>query len=190
MKFVDVDIDEIRGRLKKAGAELKHPMRLMRRVLIEQPEHEQRNAFIRVRDEGDRVTLTYKEQKSATLHGVKEIEVTVGDFEKTVELLSLAGWKYKTRQESRRETWKLNDVEVVIDERPWVPPYIEIEGPSEHAVRDVADKLKCDWNSALYGNEKSLYQHYFPNMTVRGLIDIPSVRFEDPIPKEFLGKKS
>lgn len=163
-------------------------MRMMRRSLIEEPHHKAVNGFIRVRDEGDKVTMTYKQKDDEfDLHGTKEIEVTVSDFDKTVELLKIAGWPPVTYQESKRETWEIGDVEVVLDEWPWIQPYIEIEGPSEERVREVADQLGFKWEDAAIGSVDVIYEREYPNLTNRGVIDIKEVRFGDPVPKEFLG---
>lgn len=191
VKFLDVDIDDVRARLKKAGAELEQPMRDMRRALIEEDHHAAGNMFIRIRDEGDKVTLTLKKKtkslKESTIDSTYEIETTVGDFDTTVELFKVAGWHYTTYQESKRETWKFGDVEVVIDEWPWINPYIEIEGDSEEAVRAAAGELGYDWKAAVFGSVDVIYNQEYPAMTVRGVIDIKEVRFGDPVPGEFKG---
>src|SRR5690606_13995375 len=100
--------------------------------LIEEPHHVVDRSFLRIRDEGDRVTLTFKRRlkpdNASTVDSTHELETTVGDFDTTVKIFEEAGWKYTTYQESRRETWHLGDIELVIDEWPWIKPYIEIEG--------------------------------------------------------------
>ncbi len=190
VKFVDVDIDDVRDRLQKAGAICEQPMRNMRRAVIEEPHHAAENMFIRIRDEGNKTTLCLKKKtkslEESTIDSTYEIETTVGDFDTTVELFRVAGWNYITYQESRRETWKLDDVEVVIDEWPWINPYIEIEGKTEDAVRAVAAKLGYDWQTAMFGSVDVIYNRDYPDMTIRGAIDIKEVRFGDPIPPEFL----
>lgn len=191
VKFLDVDIEDIRSRLRSAGAELEHPMRLMRRVLIEEPHHVKEHSYIRIRDEGDKTTLTFKRRTypdgKSTILSTKEIETTIGDFDTAVEIFSEAGWKYTTYQESRRETWLLDDAEVVIDEWPWINPYIEIEADSEEIVQTVARKLGFDWKDAVFGSVDVIYERDYPNMSVRGVIDIKEGHFGDPVPKEFLG---
>lgn len=193
VKFVDVDIDEIRNRLKNAGAHLEHPMRDMRRALIEEDYHAANNMFIRIRDEGDKTTLTLKRKskplEESTIDSTYEIETTVGDFDTAVELFKVAGWHYTTYQESRRETWRLGEVEVVIDEWPWINPYIEIEGDTEEAVRSAANTLGFDWKTAMFGSVDVIYNRDYPDMTVRGVIDIEVVRFGEDAPKEF-GKRA
>ena len=189
--FLDVVVDDIRQRLETAGATLVHPMRLMKRALIEEPHHVKDNSFIRIRDEGDKTTLTFKRRmfdvEATTIDSTKEIETTVGDFDTAVTIFAEAGWKYITLQENRRETWSLDGAEVVIDEWPWVKPYIEIEAPSESIVKSVADTLGFDWKDAAFGSVDIIYQRDFPHMINRGIIDTKEVRFGDPVPKEFLG---
>jgi len=191
VKFLDVDIEDIRQRLRTAGAELEQPMRLMKRALIEEPHHIKENSFIRIRDEGDKTTLAFKRRslpdETTTIDSTKEIETTVGDFDTTVEIFAEAGWQYITLQESRRETWHLDSAEVVIDEWPWIQPYIEIEADSEAIVKAVADKLGFDWSEAVFGSVDVIYQRDFPNMSVRGIIDVKDARFGDPVPETFLG---
>ncbi|HEY5695304.1 MAG TPA: class IV adenylate cyclase [Candidatus Saccharimonadales bacterium] len=190
VKFANVDIDKIRAALKAAGAVCEQPMRLMKRALIEEPHHQAEHAFIRIRDEGHKITLTFKRRADAaasTIDSVKELEVEVSDFDKTVELFKEAGWQYKTFQESKRETWQLNGTEVVIDEWPWLKPYIEIEGESEAAIKATAKKLGLKWSDVLYGHIDALYeqQYEFQN-GIRGVIDLPEVRFSDPLPGQFV----
>ncbi|MDB5159836.1 MAG: hypothetical protein JWO99_99 [Candidatus Saccharibacteria bacterium] len=191
VKFVDVDVEDIRSRLKTAGATLEHPMRLMKRALIEEEHHAAENSFIRIRDEGDKTTLTFKRRslpdETTTIDSTKEIETTVGDFDTTVEIFSEAGWKYITLQESRRETWYVDGAEVVIDEWPWIKPYIEIEAETEEIVRSATEKLGFDWKDAVFGSVDVIYQRDFPKMSVRGIIDVKDARFGDPVPGTFLG---
>ncbi len=190
VKFLDVIIDDVRKKLQTAGAVLEQPMRLMRRSLVEQPHHAAVRGFVRIRDQGDKVTMTYKQRDDeSSLHGTKEIEVEVSDFDDTVALLQAAGWPSTTYQESRRETWKLGDAEIVIDEWPWIAPYIEVEAPSEASVRQAAEKLGFAWADAVIGSVDVIYQRDFPKKTNRGVIDVKEVRFGDDIPAAFLGIK-
>src|SRR5438105_2447431 len=141
-KFLNVEFDEVREKLTALGAVCEQPMRLMRRVIIE-PEfikERRENSLLRLRDEGDKITLPWKEFRSQSLTGAFERAVTVSDFDETVEILKAAGLDYLSYQESKRETWTLGDVEIVLDEWPWINPYIEIEGPTEASVEETAEK--------------------------------------------------
>lgn len=188
-KFLNVDIDDVRARLAAAGAVCEAPMRLMRRALIEESQHYENHSFIRIRDEGDKVTLTYKKRGHRDINAIDntaEIEVTVSDFDKTVELFREAGWDYKTFQESRRETWNLGDAEIVIDEWPWIEPYIEIEADSEEEVKSAAVELGFDWKDAYFSHIDAVYKLKYDFVEgFRGIIDLKEVRFSDPVPAQF-----
>lgn len=149
-KFLNVDIEDIRQRLQSLGATLAKPMRLMRRVTIDTPEMKQKGAFVRVRDEGDCVTITYKQFDSLSVDGAKEHEVVVDDFGNTIALLAAAGLSYGSFQESKRETWKFEDVEIMIDEWPWLNPYIEVESMSVEKVKAFSEQLGFSWESAVF----------------------------------------
>lgn len=89
VKFLDVDFDEIRTKLTELGAACEQPMRLLRRVTIENAfMKDGRDAFVRVRDEGNRVTMTYKQFDDLSIDGAKEIEVEVSDYDDAVALLA------------------------------------------------------------------------------------------------------
>lgn len=192
VKFLNIDHDEVRQKLKDAGGKLVTPMRDMRRALFETPEMRERNAFYRLRDEGGKITLTYKEFDKwigGTIDGAREIEIEVSHFDDTIALLAQNNLVPITYQESRREAWELNGCEVVLDEWPWIPKYIEIEGDNEQLVRDTAEMLGYDWVDAVFGNVDVIYDREYPNMSVRGVIDIKQARFGDPVPKEFFGNE-
>jgi len=158
------------------------PLRLMRRVIIETDQLANRHAFVRVRHEGYRTTLTYKQFDEASLTGAKEIEVTVSDFDATVALLEQVDLVHKSFQESRRETWKLGDVEVVIDEWPHLNAYIEIEGGSEASVKKAAETLGFVWSDAIFGSVTEVYQHQYPNGQSRELVNMSRISFDEPLP--------
>ncbi|HEY8992446.1 MAG TPA: CYTH domain-containing protein [Candidatus Microsaccharimonas sp.] len=188
VKFVNVDHDIIRDKLKKVGAILEQPMRLMKRVTIDSNEMRSKNAFIRVRDQGDKVTLTYKQFDELSISGAKEIEVAVNDFDETLKLLAAAGLPHGSFQETKRETWKLDSTEIVLDVWPWLNPYIEIEGQSEHDVKSVATILGLEWSEAVFGDVMEAYRVQYPNIGPNDTVgNVPEVKFGNPLP-EFLKK--
>ena len=182
-KFLNVDIEDIRQRLQSLGATLAKPMRLMRRVTIDTPEMKQKGAFVRVRDEGDCVTITYKQFDSLSVDGAKEHEVAVDDFGNTIALLAAAGLSYGSFQESKRETWKFEDVEIMIDEWPWLNPYIEVESMSVEKVKAFSEQLGFAWESAVFGDVMAAYRAQYPHLKTTDTVgNIPEVKFGDPLP--------
>lgn len=185
-KFCDISIEEIRQKLTALGATLEQPMRMMRRVVIHSPAMNQVNAFLRVRDEGHRTTLTYKQFDDDSVDGAKEFEVEVSSFDETTQLLAAAGLSYDTYQESKRENWRLGVVEIMLDEWPWINPYIEIEGPSQEEIQLVAQQLGLKWSDAVFGGVANVYKKQYPHIGDEGGNIInnswPSIRFDDPLP--------
>ncbi|KKP82100.1 MAG: hypothetical protein UR83_C0058G0013 [Candidatus Moranbacteria bacterium GW2011_GWF2_35_54] len=148
--FTDINKDEIRDRLKKSGAVLTREEFLQKRVTFNFPVgHENKNGWLRVRDEGDKITMIIKIIDGEKIENQKEIGLTVDDFSEAVEFLETIGCRKKSYQETKRELWILDGVEVTIDEWPFLEPLVEVEGKSEEAVKNVSEKLGFDYQSAL-----------------------------------------
>ena len=132
--------------------------------------------------------MTYKRFDAIGLHGAKEVETTVGDYQNTIDVLRETGLRPKSAQETKREMWNLGDVEVVIDIWPWLEPFIEIEGPSESAVREAADKLGFDWSAAVFGGATEAYRGSYAKLK-KGMVmdDIAEIRFDLPVPDRLRG---
>jgi adenylate cyclase class 2 len=191
-KFLDVSPNEVRERLTGVGAVCEHPTRLMRRDLFDHADGRYRKGEyaekLRIRDEGNKLTMTYK-KLSADSKYAAEIETVIGSYDATKQLLTAVGLHSFSYQESKRETWRLNDVEIVIDEWPWLRPYIEIEGPSEKSIQAAASKLGFNWSDARFGSVDTAYRSQYPKMTKEDSIgDVSEVRFDLPVP-DFLKER-
>lgn len=163
-KFLDINVEEIRGKLKKIGAVLVYPERSMKRKTYDYPDERLKKigAWIRVRDEGEgKVTLSYKQLLDRTLHGTKEITLDVSDFETMCNFLQTCGFNTKSYQETKREKWVLGDSEITIDTWPWIPTCLEIESPNEEEIHKVSDLLGFDWQEAIHGSIENAYQKYY-----------------------------
>jgi adenylate cyclase class 2 len=188
VKFLNVDFQTVRARLQELGAVCEQPMRLMRRSIIDYPDRRLQTAkgiwgWIRVRDEADKVTLTYKQVADDNEQTTHEIEVVVSSYEDTVALFQAIGLVVESVQESKRETWRYKDSEIVLDEWPWLKPYIEIEGPSRKSLETIASDLGFDWNDAVSGSTTEAYRREYPGITGDDTIgNIPEMRFGTTLP--------
>lgn len=191
-KFLSLDHDVIREKLHTLGARCEQPMRLMRRAIIDFPDlrlqQGKENSYVRVRDEGNKVTLTFKQFNSLSVDGAREIETTVGSFEDTVSIFTAMGLEVVSLQESRRETWTYKDCEIVLDEWPWLEPYIEIEGGSIEELKFVSTELGLDWSDAVFGDVMVAYRAQYPHLAPSETVgSLKEVRFDAP-PPQFLSK--
>ena len=122
---------------------------------------EKEGGWIRLRNEGDKITLSYKRLIDRTLHGTKEITFEVNNFEKTRNFLLAIGLKQDAYQETKREKWELEGCWVTIDTWPWVPTFVELEALKEEKLKSVAKKLGLKWSDAMHGSVETVYQKYF-----------------------------
>jgi len=84
----------------------------------------------------------YKGPKRRTeLKQREEIEVTVGDADAAQALLRALGFVEVLVFQKRRESWRLGDCHVELDELPHLGLYIEVEGPGPDQVRSVMRQL-------------------------------------------------
>lgn len=157
-QFLDIDKDVVRAKLKALGAKLEKPEMLMRRTVFYTGEH----SFARVRDEGDKIVMTYKNvSNEQSILGTKEVNIEVNSYEDAITFLSGCGLEIKAKQETKREIWQYGKVEICIDTWPWIPTFMEIEGPTEKSVWDTAKELGFNKKQAKYGSVDTTYQHYY-----------------------------
>jgi adenylate cyclase class 2 len=180
-KFLNVDHDTLRTTLKALGANLMQPMRSMRRTAFDFPDHRlrrEKGGWARVRDEGDKVTMSYKQTKSRTLHGTSEVELVVDDYETARNFLEAIGMKPVSIQESKRETWELDGVHIDLDEWPWARPFVEIEAGSEAEVWRIAQQLNLERDAAKHGSVEPVYMAEY-EVTEAEINGWPEIRFGD-----------
>lgn len=74
----------------------------------------------------------------------------------------------------------------MLDEWPWLKPYIEIEGPSEEAIRDVATELGFNYAQAKFGDVMVAYRAQYPHLAETDTVgNLPEVKFGAPLPDLF-----
>ncbi len=160
--FYPVTKDAMRTRLADVGAHLVRSEYLQKRSVFHAPlGHERAGGWLRVRDEGDKITMSLKVVHGTTIVDQKEICLTVNSFEDACLLLESVGCRKKAYQESRRELWELDGVEVTIDEWPFLEPFVEIEGKSESVVQAAATQLGFEWSTAKFCAVGTLYSEVY-----------------------------
>ncbi|MDX2606298.1 CYTH domain-containing protein [Streptomyces caniscabiei] len=157
-KFLEIDVQATVGALRAAGAERVFPKTMFTRLIFEN-DAVQGEQWLRLQDEGGRTTLTLKQVTDAThISGTTEIEIEVDDLVKTAELLSALGLRQVRYQQNYREEWQLDGVTYDFDTWPDLNTFLEIEGPSEAAVRDAVAALGLDYDHARFGSVDLIYK--------------------------------
>jgi len=156
--FININKTQMRRILKKAGAKLLKKEFLQRRYVFDLPQgHEIKGGWLRVRDEGDKITLSLKVVDGDKIHNQREVCLKVDSLEKGKEILETIGCPLKAYQETKRELWTLAGVEITIDTWPFLEPFVEIEGDSEKVVKKTAVKLGFDYQQALFCSIDTIY---------------------------------
>jgi len=133
-------VGEIRSRLKNAGAG--HVGKVFEEnTILGGGTLDQQPAILRIRTTDDKAILTFKRRLEDVSEIKRQIEIEseFSDPAALTEILKLLGFVPRLVYEKRRETWKLNDVEVVLDELPF-GLFMEIEGEPQ-AIREAEDLL-------------------------------------------------
>jgi len=160
--FTNIKKDDVRARLKNAGAKLIREEYVQKRVVFTLPAgHEIKGGWLRVRDEGDKITMSLKIVNGDKIEDQKETQLVVDSFDQAVDLLESLGCLKKAYQESKREFWELGNTEITIDEWPFLEPFVEIEGKSEEEIKSVAEKLDFDYKKAKFCAVDALYSEKY-----------------------------
>jgi len=162
--FPNIDKNEVREKLKNVGAQLIKPEFLQKRAVFYLPKgHEIDGGWLRVRDEGDKITMSLKVVTDGGIENQKEICLVVNSFAEAILFLESIGCVRKAQgiQESKREIWNLNGVEICIDEWPFLEPFLEVEGESEEVVKKVSEKLGFQYSEALFCAVDELYSRKY-----------------------------
>lgn len=152
-----IDSSELKQKVQDFGGLCVRSNGLMRRFVF--GVSGKPNQWIRVRDEGQYVTLTIKSfDPTKGIDAVRELEIKVSDFDTTVQMLQVLGYEKSLYVENYREVWKLDDCLLMFDLWPGIDPFVEIEGPSKQSVEKVAELLGLKMEHAMYGPNRLLYE--------------------------------
>ena len=146
-KFLDIDSEKIQKKLEEIGAK-KVGEYFYRRRVFDYPDWrlDKDHSWLRLRDEGEKITLSFKKRLGVDSSGVgvndsgmEEVEIVVNDFDNTAELILKLGFIEKHYAENKRIRWEKDGIEFDIDTYPGINPYLEIEsstwGKVDEAIR-------------------------------------------------------
>lgn len=115
--------------------------------------------ILRVRKKGEKVAMSYKDRPDGdTVDGTIEYEFEAPSMETALLFLEALGYPAYRHQQKLRHTFALDGVVVDIDTWPRIPSYVELEGESEQAIRDVAEKLGFDWKNVVTDNPRKVIE--------------------------------
>ncbi|MFJ4697225.1 adenylate cyclase, class 2 [Streptomyces sp. TverLS-915] len=174
-KFLAIETARVRARLSALGGHRSFPRTLLTRRIFENDSLDT-GAWLRLRDEGSRSTLTLKQVTDATsIDGTTEIETEVADSRAMADILRRLGLAEVRYQENYREEWRLGEVAFDFDTWPGLPTFLEIEGPDEASVRRAAALLELNYAEARFGSVDGIYK----SEAGRDILSEPTLLFSD-----------
>lgn len=169
IRVIDIDKEYMIKILEKCGAKKIGEYNQKRYVYDMKPKSD--SQWLRLRTDGYKTTLTYKNIIKDSIDGTKELEVEVSDFEKTNNLLEIMGYVNKGYQENNRIKYELNNVEIDIDTWPMIPTYMEIEGKNEEDIMNIVKLLNIDENKITALNCQDIYKDIY-NIDIQNMKEL------------------
>lgn len=164
VRFLEINEAELKEKLKKLGAKDLGEDFLEEIIFYDKELTWQyiRKKIVRIRKTKNGIFLTYKfkEEETSGME-VEEIEFEISDVEKGRAFLEALGLVAYRRQEKKRHKFLFKDVIIDIDTWPKVPTYVELEGPSEDHIREVAKLLGFDWKDAVFEPPRYVIEHRY-----------------------------
>ena len=157
-RFNNYNKKEIITKLKELGAKYFGTYKFRVIVFIDQNNSEK---YIRVRDEGHRVTMTIK--NNLTDKFPVENEIIINDFDEGINILLQLKCKKKYYYEKYREIWNYKNSEIIFDMNPGIPELMEVESISKKELDIICKKLDLNINN---------YQGFSNNNTYLDLFGI------------------
>lgn len=151
-----------RRALEDRGASLVTPMTREENCLLDWPDGRLGAAgnVLRLRRYGEKRMLTFK--GSVSYDGPMKIrpewELGVEALTPLQDIFTALGCTVVARYEKDRETWRLDDVEIVLDHTP-MGDFVEVEGPAG-VLEMTARSIGLDPSAAVRGSYISLWRAY------------------------------
>lgn len=130
--------------------------------------HNNSKKWIRLRKSNKKRTLAIKhilKEDGSGIQQMKETEIEVPSITEANEILQALGLCYKSYQEKRRISYKLQNHKIDIDTWPGIPSFFEIEGESKKEIEEILnllgytmkDTVSCTADEIYEQNGKSMF---------------------------------
>jgi adenylate cyclase class 2 len=178
VKILEIDPATLEKTLLKLGAKKTFSGLVNVRYFDKNGEIKKKKDVLRVRQFGadkdgkpEKVEVCYKTNKHVE-NGYKvcdEYHLDGRDFDESVGFFENLGFEITCSYEKKRTVFKYKNLEVVIDEYPQIPPFIEIEGEDEVAIEKLIFDLGVAENERSSKSIGGLLKEKYPHVQLDGL---------------------
>lgn len=164
--FVNYNKEDLLKQIEKLGG-IKQGTYLFRVMIFNHPNNEP-NTYLRVRDEGFRITMTFKDNIDKKF--CNEYEVNIDDFDTGVKILIGLGCKKKYYYEKIREIHHIKDTMIAFDLNPGKPERMEVESKNIKTLNKITKKLGLNIEDRfIYGVTPDIYYKLFGITIIKGI---------------------
>lgn len=198
-QFSGIDREEFINLLISKGATKIKDERIIRSTIFFHPLGH-KDSYIRIRDEGDKIVMTSKNNLNKEF--VNEYEVTIDNYDAGIEVYRSLGCVPKYSIEKTRETWSFLEFssknEIVIDGYPGLPSIFEVECESVDLLNeiiillDLVDKSFTritDLYKKKYNLKMNKSKNYSEELTFKKMINRPFLKKNDKKFRDILRKQ-
>lgn len=162
VRFLEVDKESLTAKLAALGAE-NLGEELLTEIIFYDKENTwpDQNRLVRLRSGKNGTIMAYKHHQNASVDGTHEVEIPVADIHTGQAFLEGIGLIAYRHQEKKRHTFTLDGTTIDFDTWPNIPTFVELEGQSEQALKDIAQKLELDWTQGDFTSARSVIENKY-----------------------------
>ena len=145
LKFLNIDVEEIKKKLIDIGAVLKYDTNLQSCAFTKEgfDPFNSGKKLLRVRKINEDTFLTYKGPcVESNMTNREEIEIKVDNYNQTCELIKKLGFELKRQTSKTRIHYELGNIHFELDTLEDIPTYLEIETNTEKDMIDICKRLE------------------------------------------------
>lgn len=163
-RFLEINQNDLLQKIKANGGFLKQKLTLYKRSVFNLCDI--KRGYVRVRDEGDKVTMTAKIYKDPKFPEEYELQLKEG-FENGQSFLRSLNLSEKAYHETMREKWSIPKgsgkelCEIAIDRVPGLPMYAEVECKTQADLNKSIKMLGLDKSKMRFGGYGKVYVEYY-----------------------------
>jgi adenylate cyclase class 2 len=166
LKFLDINVNEIKEKLEKLGAKLKYDAQTESYPFWAEGFHssDSNMKYLRIRKVNDNVKITYKDPaKESDMTTREEIEIKVDNYEEAIKLIEKLGFEKGKIFKKHRIHYEYGNIHFELDTLENIPTYLEIETQNEEDMKDICIKLDLDISKGKKGTIVEILPEMFDN---------------------------
>ncbi len=166
LKFLNVNVEEIKKKLNKLGAKLKYDAKIESHPFLAEGFHSSNSnmKYLRIRKINDNIKITYKDPAENSYMSIrKEIEIEVDNYNEAIKLIEKLGFKKGAISKKHRIHYEFENIHFELDTLENIPTYLEIETQNKEDMKNICIKLNLDILNGKKGTIVEILPEMFNN---------------------------